>query len=164
MKKVILQYSIAVLNTRHDETICKFWNNSCHKFDILFQSYDIWFLKFEILSYTKIFGRIHELVKIRRQRLSSHPLLNNQISAVKAHRKRNNNRHSPTNPKCTLIGMNKQHSKKIKREKVERKPYFVSLSWCLCSIFLFSRWQIENVIVSHVQRLYQRQIFFGNWV
>ena len=72
--------------------------------------------------------RQQELVKIRRQWLSSHPLLNNQISAVKAHRKRNNNTHSPTNPKCTLIGMNKQESKKIKREKVERKPYFVALS------------------------------------
>ena len=69
--------------------------------------------------------RKQELVKIRRQWLSTNPLVHNRIDSVQQHLKRKKTvTHLHNNQKLIILSKLKQERKKVKRETTERKSHF----------------------------------------
>ena len=72
--------------------------------------------------------RQQEMVKIRRQWLTSNPLVCNHIDSVNMQRKRNIN-DLPNIQRTKKLSAIKQERKRVKREKTERKQYHIDEVW-----------------------------------
>ena len=69
--------------------------------------------------------RQQEMVKIRRQWLTTNPSVHNRIDSVHQHLKRKKNTiHLHDNQKANILSILKQERKKVKRETTERKSHF----------------------------------------